>query len=159
MSDTTPLRLLRTTSADAAFRALVGLLDADLRRRDGDDHPFYAQFNKVDLIQHVVVAYASDGTAVGCGAFRAFAHEAGAVEIKRMFVRPEYRGQGIATAVLGELEAWAATEGYRTTVLETGQNQPEAIGLYQKAGYARIANYPPYQDTPNSVCMRREWLG
>ena len=94
------LQLTRTTSENPDFRALVALLDQDLAERDGAETVFYAQYNKIDLIRHAVVAYQGDEP-VGCGAFKEF--EPGAVEIKRMYVRPTHRQQGVAQAVLGEL--------------------------------------------------------
>jgi GNAT superfamily N-acetyltransferase len=129
------------------------MLDAYLRIVDGDDHAFYAQFNKTDAIKHVVVAYA-DNNAVGCGAFKPFSDEA--VEIKRMFIRPDYRGQGIAQQILSELEKWATEIGSQSCVLETHQKQREAIQLYHKTGYVRIPNYGQYANIENSVCLQKE---
>ena len=146
------LRLVRTTSEDADFQALVQLLDRDLAARDGAESAFYAQYNKIDLIQHAVVAYQA-GEPVGCGAFKEYA--ADAVEIKRMYVKPAQRGQGIARAILGELEGWAAELDYAVGVLETGLRNPEAIRLYERAGYARIPNYGQYAGVANSVCLRK----
>ncbi|OXB23715.1 GNAT family N-acetyltransferase [Flavobacterium tructae] len=143
--------LKRTNSDDTDFKNLVVLLDQDLKIRDGDDHAFYNQFNKTDLIKHVVVFYEND-IAVGCGAFRE--KEKDTVEIKRMFVHPDFRKRGIASQVLAELEQWAKEIEYRYTILETGKNQPEAISLYQKLGYTIIPNYPPYEKMENSVCMK-----
>jgi len=143
---------LRTDSTNKDFIALVRLLDADLSARDGDDHAFYAQFNKIDSIKNVVVAYQGD-VAVGCGAFKAYA--AGIAEVKRMYVRPEFRGKGFAGQVLRELENWAAASGYHDLVLETGKAQPEAIGLYTKSGYTVIPNYGQYAQVENSVCMQK----
>ncbi len=150
------LQLVRTTSENADFRMLVRLLDQDLAERDGAEHGFYAQYNKIDLIRHAVVAY-RDGEPVGCGAFKEF--EPGTVEIKRMYVRPENRKQGVAQTVLGELEKWAAELDYTTTVLETGKRQPEAIALYQRCAYALTPNYGQYVGIENSVCMRKELVG
>jgi len=146
------LQLIRSSSENADFRALVALLDQHLRVLDGDDHAFYAQFNKLDNIKHAVVAYA-DGQPVGCGTFKEY--EPGTVEIKRMFVRPERRGQGIVQAVLRELEQWAQQVSYTTCVLETGKRQPEAIRLYEKSGYAHIPNFGQYADDDNSVCLQK----
>lgn len=129
------------------------MLDDELRIRDGADHPFYAQFNKLDAIRHVVVAYA-DNVAVGCGAFRE--HSGETAEIKRMFVRPEYRGQGIAPKILSDLESWARDQHYTQCILETGYNQPEAIALYNKAGYLQIPNYGPYTGVANSICFGKK---
>jgi GNAT superfamily N-acetyltransferase len=147
------LQLIRTSSENADFRELVALLDHALRVLDGEDHAFYAQFNKLDNIKHAVVAYEEDQP-MGCGAFKEY--EPGTVEIKRMFVRPERRGQGIAQAVLRELEQWAQVEGYTTTVLETGKRQPEAIRLYEKSGYVFIPNFGQYAGDENSVCMQKQ---
>ena len=146
------LPLIRTDSSHQDFQDLVRLLDADLHLRDGEDHVFYAQFNKIDSIQHVVVAYVSN-QAVGCGAFKPYADRV--VEIKRMFVRPEFRNQRIAQKVLQELEAWADEIGMTGCVLETGQKQPEAIRLYQRNGYEIIPNYGQYAGVENSVCMQK----
>jgi putative acetyltransferase len=148
----TAMRIIRTDSSNADFRELVVLLDQDLIRRDGDEHAFYATYNKIDTIAHVVVAY-QDEVAVGCGAFKRYAEQV--VEIKRMFVRLECRGRGIAGLVLGELEKWAVESGYSQTILETGKKQPEAIRLYEKSGYVVIPNFGQYQGVENSVCMQK----
>ncbi|QIX60775.1 GNAT family N-acetyltransferase [Hymenobacter sp. BT18] len=146
------LTLRKTTSADADFQELVALLDQDLAIRDGAEHAFYAQFNKIDLIQHAVVAYWDDQP-VGCGAIKKY--DETTAEVKRMFVRPEFRGRGVAGTVLRELEQWAQDLGYTACVLETGKKQPEAIRLYEKSQYARIPNYGQYAGVENSVCLHK----
>ncbi|MFC4211739.1 GNAT family N-acetyltransferase [Pedobacter lithocola] len=146
------LALVRTDSDNTDFRQLVALLDKDLAIRDGDEHAFYAQFNKVDAIKEVVVAYQNE-IPVACGAIKPFS--VSAAEVKRMFVHPDYRKQGIAAKVLSELETWAAELNYSECVLETGKKQPEAIALYQKAGYQIIDNYGQYVGVENSVCMSK----
>lgn len=147
------LHLARTTSESPDFRTLVQLLDQDLAERDGAEHGFYAQYNTIAQLDHVVVAYL-DSEPVGCGAFKPF--EANSVEIKRMFVQPVHRGQGVAQAVLAELEKWAGELGYATAVLETGKRQPEAIRLYERSGYAHIPNYGQYVGIENSVCLQKD---
>ena len=147
------LHLARTTSDNPDFMKLVQLLDQDLQVRDGAGHAFYAQFNQVAAIKHAVVAYRG-GEPVGCGAFKEFA--GGQVEIKRMFVQPAHRQQGLAQALLAELEQWARELHYTGCVLETGKNQPEAIHLYQKVGYRIIPNYGQYAGVANSVCFQKE---
>ncbi|TCD27660.1 N-acetyltransferase [Pedobacter psychrodurus] len=149
MSD---LTLIRTDSDHADFRQLVALLDNDLAVRDGDDHAFYAQFNKVDAIKEVIVAY-QQGLPVACGAIKPFS--ATEAEVKRMFVHPEHRNQGIAALVLNELENWATEMGFAACVLETGKKQPEAIALYQKVGYHITPNYGQYIGVDNSICMTK----
>ncbi|KFF06295.1 GNAT family N-acetyltransferase [Flavobacterium reichenbachii] len=146
------INIKRTNSDDIDFIKLVASLDQDLAIRDGEDHAFYNQFNKIDKIKHTIVYYEND-IPVGCGAFRE--KESDKTEIKRMYVHPDYRKKGIASAVLKELEIWAKEAGYTYTVLETGKNQPEAINLYQKLNYTIIPNYPPYEEMDNSVCMKK----
>ncbi|OXB17656.1 N-acetyltransferase [Flavobacterium reichenbachii] len=146
------MNIKRTNSDDIDFIKLVASLDQDLAIRDGEDHAFYNQFNKIDKIKHTIVYYEND-IPVGCGAFRE--KESDKTEIKRMYVHPDYRKKGIASAVLKELEIWAKEAGYTYTVLETGKNQPEAINLYQKLNYTIIPNYPPYEEMDNSVCMKK----
>ena len=70
-----------------------------------------------------------------------------------MFVLPDYRKQGITAKILTELAQWAAEIGFAECVLETGKKQPEAIALYQKAGYHITPNYGQYIGVDNSVCM------
>jgi len=144
--------LKRTNSDDPDFIHLVALLDQYLKIRDGEEHTFYNQFNKIDKIKHVIVCYEND-IAAGCGAFRE--KQSDTAEIKRMYVHPEHRKKGIASQVLEALELWAAEINYTYTVLETIKKQPEAIALYQKSGYTLIPNYPPYENVENSVCMKK----
>jgi len=143
---------IRTTSDNPDFRELVRALDQDLALRDGADHGFYAQFNKIDLLQRTIVAY-EDKTPVGCGAIKAFSDEA--MEVKRMFVPVGKRGQGIASTILSALEDWAKELGYKKCVLETGKRQPEAIELYKKNGYTITPNYGQYIGIDNSVCFEK----
>lgn len=146
------LKILRTDSDNADFRKLVALLDADLAIRDGAEHSFYAQYNKIDKLREVVVAYENE-KAVGCGAFKEY--EPQTAEIKRMYVREDMRGKGIAGKVLNELESWAKELNFSECILETGLKQPEAIRLYRKSGYQTIPNYGQYAGVENSVCMRK----
>jgi putative acetyltransferase len=146
------VKLLRTNSENADFRALVHELDADLAERDGRDHSFYDQFNKIDAIKHSIVAYL-DNKPVGCGAIKQY--EPGTMEIKRMFTLSQERGKGIASSILSGLEGWAKEMAYNKCILETGKKQPEAINLYQKKGYKIIKNYGQYKNIENSVCMEK----
>ena len=146
------LTLKRTTSTDPDFIELVKHLDHELAERDGDEHPFYDQFNKIDKIRHAVVAY-EDGKAVSCGAIKEYDTEA--MEVKRMYTLPEYRRKGLAAMVLSDLEKWASELAYKRCVLETGKRQPEAIKLYEKNGYQVTPNYGQYIGIENSVCFEK----
>jgi len=149
------ITLTRTTSDNADFQRLVKALDSDLKIRDGEEHSFFAQFNKIDAIKHVVVAY-EDGIAVGCGAVKAYSENT--MEVKRMFVPLEKRGKGIASLVLKELEKWCSEMGFSKCILETGIKQPEAIQLYKKNNYMLIPNYGQYAGVESSVCFEKELI-
>jgi putative acetyltransferase len=99
------------------------------------------------------VARDADGAAVGCGAMVVTPEFA---EVKRMYVRPEARGQGLARRVLSMLEREAAQRGSTLYTLETGPSQPEAIALYERLGYERCGPYGGYRDDPLSVFMRKQ---
>jgi putative acetyltransferase len=146
------ITIQRTTSDDHDFIGLVKLLDEDLAVRDGKEHAFYAQFNSLAGIKHALVAY-RDGIPVGCGSIKEFGPNV--VEIKRMFVLPEERKQGIAGKILAELETWAAELSYTHCVLETGKKQPEAIALYTRSGYRITPNYGQYAGIENSLCFEK----
>lgn len=143
----------RTDSDDQDFIELVKFLDADLAKRDGKDHSFYAQFNKIDKIKYVVVAYENDNP-IGCGAIKEFSPNI--VEIKRMYTSPGSRGKGIATQILIELERWAIELSSEKCILETGKRQSEAVALYKKNGYKLIPNYGQYAGIENSLCFEKE---
>ncbi len=145
----------RSLSDDEDFQHLVALLDEDLKIRDGDKHSFYAPFNKFDTICNVIIYYA-DNEPIACGAIKEFNEQE--AEIKRMFVRPEYRGRGIGLDLLQKLELWASELNYTECILETGKNQPEAIRLYQRGGYTLIKNYGVYENDEDSVCMTKAIL-
>lgn len=147
------IHLKRTTSANPDFRTLVNQLDHDLRIRNGAMMDTYDQFNIIENIDTVVIAYL-DEAAVACGCFKSF--DARSVEVKRMFVQPAARGKGISGHILQELESWARELGFTHTVLETGSKQVEALSLYPKAGYQPIPKYGPYVDLPDSICFQKE---
>ena len=99
------------------------------------------------------VARDGEGTAVGCGAI---VMEPDFGELKRMYVRPENRGQGVAAKVLGFLEGEAAARGCVVFRLETGVSQPEALSFYARSGYKRRGPFGDYPDDPLSVFMQKD---
>ena len=98
------------------------------------------------------VVRSAEGAAIGCGAV-VLGPAYG--ELKRMFVRPQHRGQGVARALLAFLEASAIAKGCTRLMLETGVSQPEALGLYERAGYVRRGPFGDYVDDPLSVFMQK----
>lgn len=144
------LEIIRTNSENEDFRNLVKFLDNELAVRDGDDHAFYHQFNRIDMLNNCIVAY-YDKVAVGIGAVKPFDDET--MEVKRMYVLEKFRGQGIASIILKNLENWTQEIGFAKCILETGINQPEAISLYKKSNYDLIENYGQYKDVATSRCF------
>ena len=146
------ITLKRTSSDDTDFQNLVRELDKELAIRNGEEHAYYAQFNKIEAIKYVVVAY-QENEPVGCVAIKEFAENS--MEVKRMFVPENKRDNGIATKVLKELETWSKELNYEKCVLETGLRNPEAIALYRKHGYMQIPNYGQYIGMDNSICFEK----
>ena len=127
-------------------------LDADLSHRyGGDSEPGVKPTQETVLA--FLVAREPGGTPVGCGALLDLGD--GAAEIKRMYVRPDHRGRGLSRRVLEALEREALRRGFDRIRLETGERQPEAMGLYRSAGYEEIERYGPYRDAPLSRCFER----
>jgi len=147
------ITLKRTNSLDPDFRLLITELDADLRATYDELMNTYDQHNVIEEIATVVIAYV-DGKPARCGCFKAFSSET--AEVKRMYVRPQFRGLSISAMVLKELEKWAASMRYVQMVLETGEKQFAAIGLYQKGGYVRCDNYGPYINLDTSMCFSKD---
>lgn len=135
---------------------LVERLSAELGGRYGDDGSGAFSPADVQVPGGAFVVARLCGEPVGCGAIRPLRD--GIAEIKRMFVEPSARGLGVARRILQKLETVAKHAGYRSVWLETGLLQPEAIGLYQSAGYKRIASYGQYVDNPLSVCFEKELM-
>lgn len=147
------IQLIRTNSANKNFTELVKFLDMDLAKRDGEEHSFYAQFNKIQQIKYVVLAF-ENNIAIACGAIKEY--DSNTFEVKRMYTSPSYRGKGIAAKILFELEKWAKELGYKKCILETGKKQPEALHLYKKCGYIIIHNYGQYIGIENSICFEKK---
>ncbi len=146
------IAIARTNSDSVDFQKLVQLLDAELAQRDGELNDFYHQFNGIEALRQVLILY-SDKEAVACGAFKL--RDGHSAEIKRMYVKEDYRKQGLASKLLYELEDWGREMNLKTLVLETGINQPEAMSLYEKSGFKRIPNYPPYVGVESSFCFEK----
>jgi GNAT superfamily N-acetyltransferase len=94
-----------------------------------------------------------DGRAVGCGAIRLT--DGLTAEVKRMYVEPDQRGQGVGRAILASLEAAAKRMGARRLVLETGSHSPDALALYRGAGFTQIDCWGEYATSPTSICMQK----
>jgi GNAT superfamily N-acetyltransferase len=96
-----------------------------------------------------------DGVPAGCGGIQLFGSEYG--ELKRMYVRPAFRGRGFGKLMLEQLTACAREYDIGLLRLETGIHQHEAIGLYERMGFERIGPFPPYHEDPLSVFFEK-WI-
>lgn len=146
-------QFIRTDSSDENFVELVKLLDGELAVYNGERNDFFAQYNAIPDLNNVIVLFL-DAIAVACGAFKPYDDHT--VEIKRMYVRDEYRRQGLAVEVLQELEKWAKELNYTYAVLETGSFLPGTVALYTKCGYDQIPNYGQYAGIEGSICFRKK---
>jgi GNAT superfamily N-acetyltransferase len=94
-----------------------------------------------------------DGAAAGCGGVLLVGAEY--AELKRMYVRPRFRGAGVGKLILTRLADHARGHGVNLLRLETGVHQLEAIGLYERFGFRRIKPFGPYHDDPLSLCYEK----
>jgi GNAT superfamily N-acetyltransferase len=161
-----------------AGEVLIGELLADINERYRDwavgltaeeiaaaDHAYLAEVTPevVRRPSGAFVVARIDGQLAGCGAVRSYVPyhddlppERGVGEVKRMYTRPALRRRGVSRAVLARLEDLAVELGYRRLVLETGSPQPEALALYETAGWQRIEPYGHYRDEETSICFAKD---
>jgi GNAT superfamily N-acetyltransferase len=148
---------IRTTSLDDPMaRTMIKAALADLGARyggNGDDTPVDA--SEFEPPRGCFLMAWIDGVPAGCGGWRTLAEDDVAAEIKRMYTAPAWRGRGVASAVLRAIEDSAREAGKKRAVLETGDRQPEAIGLYRKLGYERVPNFGFYKDYPDCLSFGR----
>lgn len=144
-----------TNGGNHDFVVLCHELDAYLNYIVGgeENRAQYISYNSLDDIHDAFVAYDGD-TAVGCAGLKRYDDES--AEVKRVFIREEYRGRGISKKLMEILEQTAMEKGYSYLLLESGEILAEAMALYRKIGYKVIPNYGPYKCMPESVCMRKE---
>lgn len=113
----------------------------------------YVQYNTLEDIHDVFLIY--DGKIpVACAGFKTYSKDT--AEVKRVFIRQEYRGKGLSKQLMRALEEKARNKGYKSLVLETGVPLAAAAALYRKIGYQIIDNYGPYKSMEESVCMRKD---
>jgi putative acetyltransferase len=143
------------TSQESPDQPQVIALIADLDAYQDTLYPAEARYaldmaslTKSNVI--FMVARDGEGAAVGCGAVVITGNVG---ELKRMYVRPHNRGQGVARSVLVALEAASLAAGCEELLLETGPYQPEALAFYSKQGYKKCGPFGGYADHPLSVFM------
>ena len=146
------IRIERTTSNSPDFISLTQQLDKELKLIYGESQEEFDQYNVINDLRTVVVTYLQDQP-VGCGCFKPFDEKS--VEVKRMYVDPTIRGKGVGAMILTELENWARELNYSSIILETGTEQPDAVGLYEKMGFRVISNFEPYVGNDLSICFAK----
>lgn len=147
------LRPVSPRDPDAA--ALIAELNAELDAlyRPDDNH-FALDESEVTEGRGAFLVAFFDGNPAGCGAVRLISDSR--AEIKRMYVKPSVRGQGVGRALLTRLEAEAKALGAAHLVLEMGDSQPGADALYRRAGFIQIPCWGEYLATPASVCLGKQ---
>lgn len=154
------IRYINTDGNNKDFIILCRELDQFLNQLVGGENnrAEYIPYNQLYDIHDVVLAY--DGQfPVGCASFKQYIREKNQnnhiAEIKRVFVREQYRGFGISKELMNNLEIQAIKQGYKKLILESGESLIAAMNLYKRLGYQVIANYEPYVDMPKSICMEK----
>lgn len=149
------MKYVYTDGCDRDFIELCHELDSFLNEIVGgeENRATYIPYNKLDSIHDVIVVYNGD-TPIGCAAFKKYddLH----AEVKRVFIKKEYRGRGISRCLMENLEKAAKNKGYKYFILESGEPLVAAMALYRKTGYKVIPNYGQYKDMTDSVCMMKE---
>ncbi len=148
------MRFEYTDGYNKDFIALCHELDKFLNELVGgeENRAKYIPYNKLDDIHDVVIAYDND-IPVGSASFKKYDEEN--AEVKRVFVKKEYRGQGISNELMKMLERRAREKGFKYFILESGEPLVAAMALYRKIGYKVIPNYGQYVGMKESVCMKK----
>lgn len=147
-------QFVHTDGGNSAFISLCHALDDFLNQLVGgaENRAEYVPYNALDDIHDAIVIYNGD-CPIGCAGFKKY--DDTCAEVKRVFIRQDYRGLGISHRLMTLLEAAAKEQGYRYFILESGEPLIAAMALYRKIGYEVIPNYGPYKDMPESICMKK----
>ncbi|MDE5580100.1 MAG: GNAT family N-acetyltransferase [Treponemataceae bacterium] len=150
------MQFIYTNGENPDFIELCRGLDDFLNELVGgeENRAEYVPYNRLSDIHDAIIAY--DGEIpVGCAAFKKYDDEF--AEVKRVFIKQEFRGKGISRELMKRLENAAKEQGFRCLILESGEPLVAAMSLYRKIGYEVIPNYGQYKDMPDSVCMKKEF--
>ena len=138
-------------SADVAL--LLEKNDLDLKSRYSAEHIHTASLGDLTRPDTTFLVARRSGHAVGCGAVVPIGNKT--AEIRRMFVDRSARRQGIGRLLLGALEYAASELNFEMLRLETGDRQPEAVAMYESAGYRPVERYGEYLSDPHSLCFEK----
>lgn len=140
-------------SLDAAMLVANLLRELDARY-PGQENGGPLEVSEVARPEGVFLIATIDSKPAGCGALRRIRDDL--AEIKRMYVEPWARGRGLSRRILERLEEEAIAMGYQSVRLETGNRQPEAIGLYESSGYSRVELFALYVGSSISICFEKQ---
>jgi GNAT superfamily N-acetyltransferase len=155
-ADQTSIVVQRADILSPAAQTLIAALNAELSRTYPEEGACHFRLDAEEVADGrgaFLIAWRAEKP-IGCGAIRQIEERTG--ELKRMYVAPEERGRGIGRAILQALEGEARALGISRVVLETGVRQREALALYERAGFLRIAPFGEYVASPLSVCMAKD---
>jgi len=145
-------KIKKASSASPEVKSLSDELHKDLEAIYGNGIiEDFLDENERMLIFYV--AYDEKVNAIACGALKHF--DDSTAEIKRMYVRPKFRGRSLSKLILIQLEDYAKELNYQRLVLETGLKQPEAMNLYNKFGYKPLKCYGRHSTDPDSRCFEK----
>lgn len=149
------MKFVYTNGGNSDFIELCHSLDNFLNELVGgeENRSEYIPYNQLDDIHDVIVAYDND-IPVGIASFKKYDDEC--AEVKRVFIKQEYRGRGTSNKLMELLEKVAREKGYHYLILESGEPLVAAMALYRKMGYKVIPNYGQYKDMPDSICMKKK---
>jgi putative acetyltransferase len=148
------IKITRTDTLDSKIKELIKELDEELRGHYGDAQDSYTPHNDVSKGFSAILIEQNEEP-IGCGAFKQYNETSG--ELKRIFIKHKARGQGISKVLVKALEEWMLEKNLSIAVLETGNKQIEALGLYEKLGYQRMPNYGVYVGMEaTSICMKKD---
>lgn len=150
------VELVPTAFDEPSAARLAQAMSDEMTARYGDGGASPAAPSDFSSPQAVFLVASVDGRDVGCGGVKVLREGVG--ELKRMYVEPSARGAGVARALLRGLVAHARGAGLSRLLLETGTEQPEAIGLYESEGWTPVPPYGHYREDPRSRCYALDLL-
>lgn len=151
LADGRPVVLRAVPYDDPLARELVGRVQQEYLTRYGGPDEAVVDPAEFEPPVGLFLAAEVEGVPAGCGAWRV--HAPGVAEVKRVYVAPEFRRQGLAQLQMAALEQGAAAAGCRSVVLNSGSRQPEALALYAALGYTPVPGYGVYADAAGAVFL------
>jgi len=149
------MHIEQISPARADVRGLISQSDEQLAELYPPESNHLESTDDLSRLNVLVLGAFNDGALVGIGAVKILVEDVAYGEIKRVFVTPEFRGQGISKLIMAELERRLIENQIGISRLETGIAQPEAIGLYKGLGYFERSPFGAYQLDPLSVFMEK----